>query len=181
MKNLNFNHIIAVFVVALIVFTQCKKCPEITDPCQIVKCADGFNCDEGVCKCPEGKFLFNNQCVSLAPNSYYAIAPACYCYDTLAMGVVTNASGQSALSVAIKSGNLVGSATVTGEFFDLPDGDSIHIYEMPTRCDLPNNVSLKPEAFGKFTQSGNLILELRFKNTATQEVVDKCVMTMRKF
>jgi hypothetical protein len=80
------NWLFLTFVFAISLASSCKQKPT-PQPCDSNPCANlvGFDCVEGVCKCPQGKFKVGDYCVPLESYQYYGTG--CPQFDTVILSI----------------------------------------------------------------------------------------------
>jgi hypothetical protein len=80
------NWLLLTFIFAVSLASSCKQKPT-PQPCDSNPCANlvGFDCVEGVCKCPQGKFKVGDYCVPLESYQYYGVG--CPQFDTIVLSV----------------------------------------------------------------------------------------------
>lgn len=172
MKNLlSFSVILLVFLNFLSVYSCGDKCKP---------CNSGAECIDGTCMCEPQHLYFNGSCVDLGNDAYVGINSACYCYDTLAIGILGSGTNRY-LGMPVKYGSSVGSLSQNIFYYELSNGDSLYSPELDLRCFAADDTPLKPAAYGKKQADGSWKLRLEFHNALTNEVIDNCTVILKKF
>ncbi len=188
MKNVfnSFLVLICIGLAANLIISCDKDCPEPTGGEQACtgdnECSRGFTCINNTCGCPEDGFVFNGHCIpntqSEWPN-FRGFTGSCFCYDTISFSILGTGESRT-ISMLFKEGDLIGSGTTGAEYFAKPDGDSLHVFQMPVKCARAIGNKLIPEAFGKIRPNGNMDIRLVFRDGVTLEYVDECVTTLKR-
>ncbi|MFM9983744.1 MAG: EB domain-containing protein [Flavobacteriales bacterium] len=172
MKHTFLNLLLLFFACTTIIPIGCKeKCKN---------CPSGSECLDGTCICQPGRFSFNGSCVQMGDDSYVGINQSCYCYDTLAISIAGEGEFRS-IAMPIKYGDQVGSLSQGIFYYEMANGDSLYSPQLDLRCFDANDTPLKPAAYGKKQPDGSWKIHLEFRNALTYEVVDNCIMILKKF
>lgn len=143
-------------------------------------CDKGYSCVDNSCKCPGKGIVYNGACLQFEGSdpTYVAFTSECFCYDTLALTIT--GTGEHRIGIMpIKLGDLVGSTTMQVEYYESENGDSLHIWQMPSKCTFGTKTGY-PEAYGKIQADKSLKLKLIFKDPLTADVTGECAMIMKK-
>ncbi|MEI6408687.1 MAG: hypothetical protein WCR52_04855 [Bacteroidota bacterium] len=184
LKNLHF--LIALCFVAFLL--SCKEKNDVNTnigkpngPCKEDNtCENGYSCIDNSCKCPGTGFVYNGSCVQFDGNNpvYIGSNASCLCYDTLAFSI--SGTGQNRIAnMPFRLGNLIGYTTFDVTYFERPDGDSLHIIQIPAKCSL-STTTAPPEAFGKIQADKSLNLTIVFKDQTTAAPLGTCTMNMKR-
>jgi hypothetical protein len=149
----------------LLYLCACNQTENFADQCP--PCPNNTECLEGDCGCPEDKHDMGSWCLQKHDNLFVAASLDCYCIDVAGLYLwnITpkNGSGggvhipQSSFSF-VGRGNSRSSGTGNFDYYDLPDGDSIVIYNVPmpneqwyaNDCRINSNLICAADIFGKF-------------------------------
>lgn len=179
MKNVAL--LIILFAISLICVISCSKCKDQVEepPCGTFGCPSGFECVDGACLCPEGNLSLDGNCIPLDANTFVGYNSMCFCYDTLALAFLGEGT-ERIVQMPIVINGAVGGASTQASYFERPDGDSIHIQQLPLRCFIQDTIPAYPEAFGKIQSDGSLRLNLIFRHGISYKVLDSCMLTLKK-
>ncbi len=181
-----FNKILVLLAIALsanLIFSCGKDCPEpAEDECSTENpCKQGYECDQGTCKCPEDGLEVQGNCIRFTEGvpTWVNRGTSCFCYDSTSISILGVGDKRTLGMPWIVSGTL-GSVSTPITYYELPDGDSIHLFQMPVHCKRENQNAIIPEGFGKVLPSGDLRMRLVFKDAVTFEVVDECTTVFKR-
>lgn len=172
MKNSIISTLLSFAVFSTFLLFSCEE--------KCTNCPQSSKCNNGVCICEDGGYMFNSNCVQLGDNSYIGINAECYCYDTMIISIVGQGENRT-LGMAFKYGDQVGTQSQSVYYYEQSSGDSLWSPQLDLRCFASDNTPLKPAAYGKKQPDGSWKIRLEFQDALTFEVVDNCVMTLKKF
>ncbi len=142
-------------------------------------CDNGYECVDNTCICRDGGLLYHNYCVQFSDSSavWVGYSSDCLCYDTLIFAI--DGKGiNTMLSSPVKIGSNLGIISPLVEFFEKPDGDSLHFFLYAPECVDQNGNAIGPEIFGKFLSNGKLRIRVLSRDLGTFTIVNDCTIEL---
>lgn len=132
MKRTFGNQFVIIF--SLLIFNILSCCD---DDSPTINCNNGYEVNNGSCKCPEGKFSAYGFCRELANDEWYGVLSGCSCPDTLFFKI--NKIVGNTANISLNDGVIVdfpnpGSGLNAGfdmQYYQFSNGDSLAPIGLP--------------------------------------------------
>jgi hypothetical protein len=183
---------IGIFLIIAVLYSMIS-CKGISNPCDGIVCAPGFDCNNGKCECPSGNVVLGKNCFQDNEFVYkYSGQSNCGCfpksfYFKYVINVVDTTKAKSRKDSSFYyqffTEKGIGGQKIYRKFY--PTGDSIYIFNAPwsDACVL-NNYNAYPILKGKFTDAySKLRLDIIWQtaNSPSQpsKMLDSCRIVLR--
>ena len=142
-------------------------------------CDNDYECVDNTCVCRDKGLIYHNRCIRFSDSSvvWTGYSSDCVCYDTLILAI-EGEGANTVVSTPIKNGSELYIATPVIEFFEKPNGDSLHFFLYAPECYNQNGNAIGPEMFGKFLSNGTLRLRILSRDLATFTIVNDCTINL---
>lgn len=164
-KILDMRVIIFLFFIALLVTSCCRKEKECNPTCGPLQ-----QCDDGVCSCPNGKYLLGNSCIDKCTNCFEG-AFDCGCTDKYIFDISKfDESTSQIIMHYVRSGNSpgIGSADV------IKIGEHNYRFNIPRSCDVGGKKSTNIEFTVDKSEPSKLKVQARYHILLSNETLGTC-------
>ena len=188
------NWLILTFIFTISLASSCKR-KQTPQPCDSNPCANlvGFDCVDGICKCPQGKYKVGDNCVALESYQYYGVG--CTLFDTIILSVGAYNEQSDEVSIKYRTSNqrrLFPGYPKTG-FESVPfrgrryrdnnkSLDSLFFFvDEGTSYTIKDTISCMITAQGRFIENDKLRLKFYYRAIRQNlRLVDSCEMLLHK-
>ena len=177
------NHFFLVFIVlSLTMMHSCrdKVVVQAPDKCSSAPCINlsGFDCVEGACVCPQGRYVVGSICSSLAPNEYYGTSN-CSALDTIKINFIQLTPFNNRIATTLWTKTF---ATQMDGFRYRDNAQNLDSLELPfPRTFKKDTVECSVNATGRFFEADKFKLTLKYYAIyQNNRLVDSCSVILHK-
>ncbi|HMT71984.1 MAG TPA: hypothetical protein PKD16_17575 [Saprospiraceae bacterium] len=157
---------ISVFIFCIIlVSTGCHKDKECNPTCGPLQ-----QCNDGVCSCPNGKYLLGNSCIDKCTNCFEGSFD-CGCTDQYIFDISKfDESTRQIIMHYVRSGNSPGIGS--GDVIKI--GENVYRFNIPRSCDLSGKKSTNIEFTVDKSEAFKLKVQARYHILPSNETLGTC-------
>lgn len=164
--------ILAFICFLILVSTGCRKDKECNPTCGPLQ-----QCDDGVCSCPNGKYLLGNSCIDKCTYCFEG-SFSCGCTDKYVFDISKFDDNRRQISLHYV---IPGTISISNGMTDVTKlGENVYRFNIPRRCDVNGNKSTNIEFTVDKSDSSKLKVQARYHVLPSNETLGTCETVFTK-